>query len=70
MDMYEEKERESNKSRARREMADDVPEPVKVLGTEVEKGMASATYRIPRASTVEADNKPHKVRHRTLAAVY
>jgi uncharacterized protein (TIGR02231 family) len=34
---------------------------VQVLGTQVEKGMGSATYRIPRAATIEADNKPHKV---------
>ena len=41
---------------------DQVPEPaVQVLGTQVEKGMGSATYRIPRAATIEADNKPHKV---------
>jgi uncharacterized protein (TIGR02231 family) len=34
---------------------------VQVLGTQVEKAMGSATYRIPRAATIEADNKPHKV---------
>lgn len=32
-----------------------------VLTTRVETAMGSATYHIPRACSVAADNKPHKV---------
>ncbi len=60
--MDAEDERESLSPRSNSRSSAKAPEPaVQVLGTQVEKGMGSATYRIPRAATIEADNKPHKV---------
>lgn len=35
---------------------------INVMTTRVEAAMGSATYHIPRACSVAADNKPHKVR--------
>eukprot|EP00029_Vermamoeba_vermiformis_P008284 TRINITY_DN3828_c0_g1_i1.p1 TRINITY_DN3828_c0_g1~~TRINITY_DN3828_c0_g1_i1.p1 ORF type:complete len:487 (+),score=161.09 TRINITY_DN3828_c0_g1_i1:691-2151(+) len=55
-------EEENSRSRHRSNSALPVDEPaMQIMGTQVEKGMGSATYRIPRAATIEADNKPHKV---------
>ncbi len=57
-------EAEDSKSSARGRSNSALPlddTPVQIMGTQVEKGMGSATYRIPRAATIEADNKPHKV---------
>jgi uncharacterized protein (TIGR02231 family) len=42
------------------EMSDYAP-PINVMTTRVEAAMGSATYHIPRACSVAADNKPHKV---------
>ncbi len=36
---------------------------INVMTTRVETAMGSATYHIPRACSVAADNKPHKVSH-------
>jgi hypothetical protein len=44
------------------EMSDYAP-PINVMTTRVEAAMGSATYHIPRACSVAADNKPHKVSH-------
>eukprot|EP01112_Ceratiomyxa_fruticulosa_P007877 TRINITY_DN2050_c0_g2_i5.p1 TRINITY_DN2050_c0_g2~~TRINITY_DN2050_c0_g2_i5.p1 ORF type:complete len:248 (-),score=49.65 TRINITY_DN2050_c0_g2_i5:74-817(-) len=35
--------------------------PPQALTTKVTKGSTSSTYHIPRAATIESDNKPHKV---------